>query len=96
MAITSETPPLTDDELIEKYVAPGFRRTGIAEAVVEPEGIPVWALAGALMLREGATPEQVARDYEISLQAMYAALAYYQRHRAVIDDRIEANRVELW
>ncbi len=92
MTAMPHTQPLTDDELIEKYIAPSPRRGGIAEMVVEPYVIPVWALIGAITLG-GATPEEVTQEYDISPEAMWATLAYYRRHEAVIDARIDANRV---
>lgn len=92
MTAISGTQPLTDDELIEKYIAPSPRRGGIAEMVVEPYVIPVWALIGALLLWENATPAMVAESYEIPLEAMQAAVAFYHRHQAVIEARIDANR----
>jgi uncharacterized protein (DUF433 family) len=34
---------------------------------------------------------QVARDYDVPVEAVEAVYAYYQRHRPVIDARIAAN-----
>lgn len=92
MSAAQGTEHLTDDALIDKYIFPSPRRGGIANMVVEPYVIPVWALIGSLLLWENATPEEVASSYEISLEAMQAAIAYYHRHKAVIEARIDANR----
>ncbi|MGH2536745.1 MAG: DUF433 domain-containing protein [Candidatus Promineifilaceae bacterium] len=43
-------------------------------------------------LRLGQPLEEVAARYDLSLAAVYAALAYYFDHRAEIDEEIEASR----
>ncbi len=77
-------------DLIVQYIAPNPYRPGVDEAVLAEFGIPVWALIGAITLAH-STPDEVAADYEIPLTAVYAALAYYERHQTVIDARIAAN-----
>jgi uncharacterized protein (DUF433 family) len=77
-------------DLILQYIAPNPYRPGVDEAMLVESGIPVWALVGAITLAH-STPEEVAADYEISLTAVHAALAYYERHTAAIDARIAAN-----
>ena len=67
-------------------------RPGIADAILAEYGVPVWALVGAIRLA-GATPDEVTEGYEVPREAVDAALAYYQRHRLVIDARIAANNV---
>lgn len=85
-------PAWAQDDLIARYIAPSPRRGGIANVVVVPAYIPVWALVGAVMLR-GETLDEIAGDYGIPPEAVRAAFAYYQRHRTVIDARIDANNV---
>lgn len=79
-------------DLIVQYIEANPYCPGIEEAVLVESGIPVWALIGAMTLAH-STPEEVAADYEIPLTAVHAALAYYERHRALIDARITANHV---
>lgn len=85
-------PSWAPDELIARHVRQNPWRPGIADAVVSDEGVPVWALVGAV-LRAGEAPAVVAEGYAISPEAMRAALVYYQRHRPVIDARIAANDI---
>jgi uncharacterized protein (DUF433 family) len=35
--------------------------------------------------------DEVARDYDLPAEAVAAALAYYQRHKAELDERLTAN-----
>ena len=78
------------DELITQYIEPNPHYPGIAEARLKRYGVAVWALIGQLPARANDLA-QVARDYDVPLEAVEAAYAYYQRHRAVIDARIAAN-----
>lgn len=80
------------DALVHQYIQSNPHRPGADEVVLIPFGVPVWALIGAVTYTN-ATPEEVAQEYEIPLPAMYAALAYYHRNRAVIDARLRANDI---
>ncbi|HET8629072.1 MAG TPA: hypothetical protein VFL91_16745 [Thermomicrobiales bacterium] len=80
----------TEQDLIARWVERNPHRPGIAEARVVGYGVPVWALAGYLLMVEGDA-ERVAGDYDLPRDAVAAALAYYRRHQAVIDARIAAN-----
>ncbi len=78
---------LTDDELIEKYVEPSPKDpTSPAHwrLIEEENGVPVWALM-AWLLPDRSNAEQVARDYQISMEALEAAEAYYRRNKKYID-----------
>jgi len=81
---------MTDQELIDKYIEPNRDRSSMAEARVAGYGVPVWALGGHLEAVHGDVA-QVAHDYRLPLEAVEAALAYYRRHKILIDDRLEAN-----
>lgn len=59
-------------------------------ARIKEYGIHVWALIGHLPSAKGK-PEQVAKDYQIPVEAVEAALAYYEQHRGAIDAMLEAN-----
>jgi uncharacterized protein (DUF433 family) len=81
---------MTDQELIEKYIEPNPHRPGIAEARVVGYGVSVWALVGYLEAVHGDVA-RVANDYRLPREAVEAALAYYRRHKNLIDARLEAN-----
>lgn len=74
----------TADALIAAHIKPhpdGDRHL----AYVREGGVQVWALIGYL---RGATRTETAAAYDISEAAMLAAIAYYQRHRDLIDAQL--------
>lgn len=76
--------PATADALIAQYVQP--HRDGERHLAYSTEGaVQVWALIGYL---RGATVAETAAAYDISEAAMLAAIAYYQRHRELIDAQL--------
>lgn len=84
---------LSDQELIERHIVPGpIEGHGASDARLADSGVYVWALIGYL---QNAVPDDQAQeiaDYDVSPEAMKAALAYYRRHTPVIDARIVLNR----
>jgi uncharacterized protein (DUF433 family) len=92
MAVTDER------DLIERYVDPDTGRYahGRADARLRGSGTPVWALVGHLRAVVGEqadhpTPAaigQLAEDYALPREAVEAVLAYYRRHKALIDARL--------
>ena len=83
---------LTDEELIERHIdaSPGIG--GPAEARLRRSWVPVWAVIGQIPVA-GNNAEALGDAYEIPVEEAEAALAYYRRHHAVIDARLDANRV---
>ena len=81
---------MIDQELIEKYIEPNPNRPGVAEARITGYGVSVWALVGYLEAVHGDIA-QVADDYGLPREAVEAALAYYHRHKGLIDARLAAN-----
>ena len=79
-----------EDELVERFIELDPWRPGKANALLKPYGVPVWALAGYFQQGEPRI-SQAARDYDLPDEVVRAALAFYRRHRAIIDDRIMAN-----
>jgi uncharacterized protein (DUF433 family) len=79
------------DRLIERHIDASWDRYpgGRADARLLDSGVPVWALIG--QLEAGGDLDQVAADYSLPREAVEAALAYYRRHRALIDARILLN-----
>ena len=78
------------DELIKQYIDPTSLHRGVSEARLAGYGIPVWALVGHMNAVDG-DPCRVAEEYDVPLEAVQAALAYYNRYRAYIDARLLLN-----
>jgi len=82
---------MDDDGRIARWIALDPLRPWPAEARIRDFGVPVWALIGHYRYATGHDVERVATDYELPLEAVEAALAYYGRHQAEIDARLAAN-----
>jgi uncharacterized protein (DUF433 family) len=83
---------LTDEKLIRQYVDPSWDRYpgGRADARLRDTGVPVWALIGHLQA-VGNDFDRVAADYDLPREAVDAALAFYRRHKDLIDARLALN-----
>jgi uncharacterized protein (DUF433 family) len=81
---------VSDEQLIAEHFELNVRRRGIEEAAVSPSAVSVWALIGYLPVVDH-DPVRLAEAYDITLDEVLAALAYYRRHPEVIDARIQAN-----
>ena len=79
-----------DDELIKRFIEPNPHNPGADEARIARYGVPVWAVIGYLQA-VGGDEECVARDYELPIEAVGAAIAYYRHHQKIIDARIDSN-----
>ena len=77
-------------QLIARWIEPHPSKGSAAEARLKDSKIAVWAIIGQLRA-EGRDVPRVAEDYEVPVEAVEAAPAYYDQHRAVIDDRLRAN-----
>jgi uncharacterized protein (DUF433 family) len=82
----------TKAELIREYIVPSEYHPGPADVRIKGTGVPVWAVIGQYKA-EGGDAQYVADGYRISLEALQAALAYYEENTAVIDARLAANEV---
>lgn len=71
-------------------IAPDPRRPGADRARLVDSGVPVWAIVAHWQGLDGDA-ERTAADYQVPVAAVRAALDYYERHRAVIDNLIDAN-----
>ena len=78
------------DELIAEYIVIMPDHSDLEDARLAQYGIPVWALVGYLPAAHGNLGE-IAEAYQVPLDAVLAAFAFYARHKAVIDERIAAN-----
>lgn len=85
-AIAALAPSRGDEAeaLIARYIEQDPNRPGRHEAWVEEgqAGAQVWFVINYL---RAASPETVASEYGLSRQALAAAVAYYLRHRELID-----------
>ena len=79
-------------QLIARWIEPHPWKGGRAEALVRGS-VPVWAIIGQTGGDTGdpAAIADVAGDYDLSAEAVEAALAYYRVHRGAIDERLAAN-----
>ena len=78
------------DGRIRTWLEPDPRRGGADEVRLKNFCISVWAIVG-YWKANGGDAARVASDYDVPVEAIDAALAWYQRHRDVIDARLEAN-----
>jgi len=79
----------TDDELIARWIEPAGRTAD--EARVAPAGARVFRVVAEVELA-GGDAAAAGRAYGLPPEAVAAALAYYRRHRPVIDARITLDR----
>lgn len=80
------------EESVMRYIEPNPHRPGPANVRIAKYGVPVWALIGYFNAVSG-DPKRVAEAYDIPLDAVEEAIAYYQGHKAIIDARIAANKI---
>ena len=80
-------------ELIARYIEPSPNGLGSHDARALPALVPVWALIGHY-LATGQDPNVVAHDYDLPLESVQAALAYYDQHRTAIDGWLAINAGE--
>ncbi|MHB8645567.1 MAG: hypothetical protein ACYDAR_07250 [Thermomicrobiales bacterium] len=81
-----------EEALIARYVEPDPRHPGEGNARIKDAGPSVWAIIGHLEGVQGDT-RQTAEDYDLPIEAVEAAHAYYLRHEMALDARRAANRV---
>lgn len=81
---------MNEDQLIQHYIQLD-PYLGPAEARLRYSGQHVWAIIGDYLFDAGQDPNVVARDYDIPVDAVRAALAYYRRNQAAIDFRMAEN-----
>jgi len=77
--------------LISEYIVERIPDHGDGDAWIDPFGVAVWALIGSLEAAH-ADAKQTAEDYDIPLDAVEAARAYYLLNKPLIDARRAANR----
>jgi uncharacterized protein (DUF433 family) len=82
---------MDEDQLIACHVEENPERPGPAWARLRESGVEVWALVSYAQRAAGGDLAQVAEDYELPLETVGAAIAYYRRHQPLIDARIALN-----
>lgn len=89
---------------LERMIGLDVHRPGFAHARLLAEQIPVWAIVGHIKAVAGTTDPaaitdeaitRVVADHDITREAVYAALLYYQEHRGAIDALLEANAAAI-
>lgn len=90
--MTFDTRPLTDDDLIARYIEFNPRRPGRDRAQVKEAGVEVWALVAYYQGGAAGDVGEVARAYDIPIDAVRAALAYYDREQDLVDARLKRLR----
>ena len=87
-------PTMNEQELIARHIEPDSCRSAPHEARLVEHGVSVWAIIAYLGVVNGDV-KQVAEDYDVPVEAVQAALAYYQRYKDLIDARIAINAADV-
>lgn len=82
--------PTAGSHLIDRWIDPESIARRVDAAWLVGSAVPVWALIGYLDA-VGSDLQQVARDYDVPLEAAEAAIAFYRCHKILIDARIAAS-----
>ncbi len=89
---------------LDRMVGPDPHRPGPARWRLLTESVPVWAIIGQIGAEGGTTEPDaisdvviadVAKGYDVSVDAVRAAIRYYARRRCAIDALLEANLAAL-
>lgn len=85
---------MDEDQLIQHYIQLD-PYLGPAEARLRHTGQHVWAIIGDYRYVSDQDISAVARGYDIPVEAVQAALAYYRQHKCSIDARLEENEAPV-
>jgi len=83
-----------ETKLFTKWIKASDYSASADEARIAGTGVPVRALIGHLPAAENDVC-QVAQDYELPVDAVRAAVAYYERNREAIDARLAQNATTI-
>ena len=81
---------MQDDNSLACYIETNPHYPTPDEARIKGYGVSVWAIITHLRV-VGGDATRVAEDYALPREAVEAAVAYYHRHKDLIDARIVAN-----
>lgn len=79
------------EALIARHVGPHPANPGLDEYWLVDAGVPVWAVVGAYRAERG-NADEAAAAYHLSREQVAAALAYYDQHRELIENRLAQNQ----
>ena len=82
---------MDEEALIARYIVEDSGGLGPSGAWLRDYGTDVWALVGYWRDAVNGDISAAARDYEVPVEAVQAALAHYRRHRESLDARIAWN-----
>lgn len=83
-----------EQTLIDRWIQPNpHKSTSADEHWLVGSAVPVWAIIGYLPVVNWDA-ERAAKDYQVPVEAVDAALAYYRRHQVLIDNRVAENALE--
>jgi len=78
------------DALVAEYIEQNPNHPGKDEARLKTYGVSVWAIIGYWKTSNGDLAD-VAAGYDVPIEAVEAAVAYYNGNREIIDGRLDAN-----
>lgn len=78
-----------NDALVAEYIEQNPDRPGKDEARLKTYGVSVWAIIG--YWKGAGDLAETAAGYDVPIEAVEAAVAYYERYTALIDNRRAAN-----
>lgn len=84
--ISNEERLLQEQRLIDRWIEAHNQKPGYAESVVVDNGTSVW-----VVIHDWLSDGDLARvrdNWSLTQEALDAVIAYYQRHKQVIDARI--------
>lgn len=84
--------PACQAALIDDYIEFDPSRPGVTGARLAGSAVPVWAIIGYLKVAEWSVPK-AAVAFDVSNDAVLAAIAFYTLHPQVIDAKLEANEL---
>ena len=82
-------------DLIEHYIIEDPYHLGPGDARLAQYGTHVWAIISYYQLAVNLDLNRVACDFDVPLEAVEAALMYYQFHQKAIDARIILNDLSV-
>jgi uncharacterized protein (DUF433 family) len=80
---------IDEERLIEAWIEDNPHKRPVADAWLKDYGVAVWAIMTDL--KRGEPIEEVADAFDVPIEAIVAARAFYERNRGPIDARIAMN-----
>lgn len=80
------------DDLVRQYIEEDPVWSTPGEARIRDHGVEVWAIISYLRAMNGDV-DQVAAAHHLPREAVQAAVAYYHRHKRLIDAEIDLKTI---